>query len=67
MSVEYVKKRVPISTHKYLCGTDTKESVQDIPMQIKQQKKPIAETNVEDIMGSFNVKSFGQNCENTFP
>ena len=39
VSVEYVKKRVPISTQKYLCMDRMEEQVHYITIKIRKQKK----------------------------
>ena len=66
VSVEYVKKRVPIFTQKYLCMDRMEEQVHYITIKKRKQKKIMTTTNVEDITGYFNVKLFDQNCGNKF-
>ena len=66
MFVEYIKKIVSISTQKYLFGAHVEESGQGLSIQIIQHKIGMTTKNVDDMMGYFNLRLFGHNCENIF-
>ena len=50
MSIESMKKRVPITTQNYLSRASIYESVHDLTIKIRQQKKEIATTEIGNTM-----------------
>ena len=60
------QKIVPVATQKYYHGAHMEESVHDITLKIRNQKKGMTTNNINNYMGYFFVKLHGVEAENHF-